>query len=234
METLLDVEDLCCGYGAIPVLHDVSLQVGPGEVVALLGANGAGKTTTLLAIAGEVPVTTGTVRLDGQPARGPLHRRAKAGLGLVTEERSVFMKLSVADNFRVAGVDLDKCFELFPELVARRKLLAGDLSGGEQQMLTLARALSRSPRVLLADELSLGLAPLIVDRLLKTVRRAATEQGVGALVVEQHVGEILGYADRICVMVRGRIEYSGPAAEFKEKRSEIEASYLGATTGAPI
>jgi branched-chain amino acid transport system ATP-binding protein len=200
-------------------------------MVAVLGPNGAGKTTTLMAIAGELPLSSGTIKLRGQVFNGPLHRRARAGLGLVTEDRSTFMRLSVLDNLRVGGVDSQEFFGLFPELGARAKTLAGDLSGGEQQMLTLGRALARRPKVLLADELSLRLAPLAIHRLLKTIRQACDETGVGALITEQRVSEILGYADRVYVMVRGWITYSVTPSEFRARRAEIEASYLGATVG---
>jgi branched-chain amino acid transport system ATP-binding protein len=234
MDQLLKVEHLSCGYGSIPVLRNVDLEVGAGELVAVLGPNGAGKTTTLMAIAGELPISSGSVNLFGSRATGPLQRRVRAGLGLVTDERSVFKKLSVVDNLRVGEVAPEACFALFPELEARAKTLAGDLSGGEQQMLTLGRALAREPRLLLADELSLGLAPIIVDRLLTTVRQATKKAGVGALIVEQHVGEIMTHADRVYVMVRGSVEYSGSAAEFKKRRAEIEASYLGGTVTARV
>jgi branched-chain amino acid transport system ATP-binding protein len=121
----------------------------------------------------------------------------------------------------------ESAFDLFPELIPRSGTLAGDLSGGEQQMLTLARALARKPRLLLADELSLGLAPQVIDRLLQAIRRAAREHDVGSLIIEQHVSELLDYADRIYVMARGKIEYAGSAADFADNRAEIEQLYLG-------
>ncbi|HEX5094786.1 MAG TPA: ABC transporter ATP-binding protein [Acidimicrobiia bacterium] len=220
------------GYGPIPVLHDIDIRVHAGELVALLGPNGAGKTTTLLTIAGELPLMGGTVDLFGRRARGPLQRRAKSGLGLVTEERSVFARLSTRDNLRVGRVDIEAGFRLFPELADRRDTLAGDLSGGEQQMLTLARALLRSPKALLADELSLGLAPLVVDRLLRAVRRAADESGVGVLLVEQHVEEVLEFADRVYVVARGRVVFEGTVGQFRGRRDEIEAAYLGTPSEA--
>src|ERR1700689_1572062 len=131
MADLLEVDHLAGGYGAIPVLRGVSLRVAPGEVVALLGPNGVGKTTTLLSIAGELPLTSGNIRLFGREADGPLHRRVRAGLSYVTEERSVLMRLSTRDNLRLGRVDPDYCFELFPELKSDVRTLAGDLSGGE-------------------------------------------------------------------------------------------------------
>jgi ABC-type branched-subunit amino acid transport system ATPase component/ABC-type branched-subunit amino acid transport system permease subunit len=224
---LAQTRQLSVGYHGIPVLHGVDLHVEAGEVVGLLGPNGAGKTTTLLAIAGELPVASGEVTLFGQRAAGALHQRAQDGLSFVTEERSVFMRLSVLDNLRVGRVPPAAAFDLFPELRSRSGTLAGELSGGEQQMLTLARALARKPRLLLADELSLGLAPQVIERLLQAIRRAAREQGVGSLIVEQHVSEVLEYADRIYVMSRGKIEYAGSAADFAHNRTEIEHLYLG-------
>lgn len=223
---VLEAHGLTVGYGSRPVVHDVDLVVHPGEVVALLGPNGAGKTTTLLALAGELPLHRGEVRLNGAATKAPLHRRARRGLAFVTEERAVFKRLSALENLRVAGVDPRVALGLFPELEKRLSLRGGLLSGGEQQMLTLARALSRNPKLLLADELSLGLAPLVVRRLLEAVRAVADEQGTGVLLVEQHVRKALQYADRVYVMRRGRIELSGTAAEMRGRLAEIEDSYL--------
>jgi branched-chain amino acid transport system ATP-binding protein len=213
------------------VVRDLDLHVDAGEVVALLGANGAGKTTTLLALAGELPPLAGQVRLHGKTTTAPLHTRCRDGLSFLTEERSVIMSLTAHENLRLAGVDPEVALELFPELRPLLKRTAGLLSGGEQQMLSLARALGRGPRVLLADELSLGLAPLVVERLLTSVRRAADEVGVAVLLVEQHVRQALASADRVYVMERGRVTLSGPVAEVKAQIEDIEAAYLSA--GAP-
>ena len=222
----LEARGVSAGYGPQPVIHDVDITVRPGEVVALLGSNGAGKTTTLLTLAGELPPLKGEVVIDGVVARGALHKRARNGLMFVTEEKSVFKGLSTRDNLRVAQVDVEQALSLFPELNRRIGVRGGLLSGGEQQMLTLARALARKPRVLLADELSMGLAPLIVKRLLEAVRAAANEQGTAVLLVEQHVRKALKYADRAYVMRRGRIELSGTAAELSARIGEIEDQYL--------
>ena len=229
---VLEARGVAAGYGAQPVIHDVDLVVQPGEVVGLLGANGAGKTTTLLALAGELPLLAGEVRLDGVVTTAPLHRRARDGLTFVTEEKSVFMGLTARDNLRVADVDVATALELFPELERLLAVRAGLLSGGEQQMLTLARALSRKPRVLLADELSMGLAPLIVKRLLEAVVRIAKQQGTAVLLVEQHVRKALEYCDRAYVMHRGRVELSGTAGELLGRLGEIEDRYLTAAAGS--
>ena len=198
-------------------------------MVALLGANGAGKTTSLLTLSGSIPKLGGSVRLFGKDTTAPLHRRVRAGLAYVTEERSVLMDMTAEENLRVARSDRAEALSLFPELRARLKVKAGLLSGGEQQMLTLGRALSRGPKVLLADELSLGLAPLVVDRLLRAVRTAADERGIGALLVEQHVRKVLTYADRGYVMSNGRIVLSGTASELARDVASIEQTYLGRT-----
>jgi branched-chain amino acid transport system ATP-binding protein len=226
---VLEARGLSAGYGSQAIVHDVNIVVHPGEVVALLGPNGAGKTTTMLALAGELPLQAGEVLVDGVATTEPLHTRSKKGMSFVTEERSVFKSLSTVDNLRVADVDVPAALALFPELEKRLTVRGGLLSGGEQQMLTLARALSRKPRLLLADELSLGLAPLVVKRLLEAVRTAADERGCGVLLVEQHVRKALQYADRAYVMRRGRIEMVGAASELRGRLAEIEDSYL--TTG---
>ncbi len=226
MTPLLSTEHLDAGYKGHPFVRDVTLEVGAGEVVALLGPNGAGKTTTLLTLAGELAPLGGAVSVDGAPTSAPLHRRAEQGLAFVTEERSVFMRMSVADNLRVGRCDRDRALALFPELRPLLDRRAGLLSGGEQQMLTLARALTRPTRLLLIDELSLGLAPLVVERLLQAVRGAALERGLGVLLVEQHVEQALRYADRAYVMRRGEIVLSGSAETLAGRIGELEQSYL--------
>jgi branched-chain amino acid transport system ATP-binding protein len=227
--SLLECHALAAGYGAVAVVRDLDLQVDPGEVVALIGPNGAGKTTTLLTIAGELPAISGEVVFRGTPTKAPLFRRARRGMGFVTEERSVFMALSAEENLRLAGVSRADAVDVFPELEPLMGRTAGLLSGGEQQMLTLARAVAREPKLLLVDELSLGLAPLVVKRLLQTVRRVANENATGILMVEQHVRQALNIADRVYVMQRGRIVISGTSEEVGGRIDEVEATYLSET-----
>jgi branched-chain amino acid transport system ATP-binding protein len=222
----IEARGLSAGYGPQPVVHDLQLEVRPGEVVALLGPNGAGKTTTLLALAGELPLLAGHVAINGHVTTAPLYKRAQQGLVFVTEEKSVFMALTTRDNLKVADVALDDALALFPELERRLDVRGGLLSGGEQQMLSLARGLCRGPQVLLADELSMGLAPMVVTRLLQAVRDAADNHGAAVLLVEQHVRQALRYADRAYILRRGRIDLSGTAAELSGRLSEIEDSYL--------
>jgi branched-chain amino acid transport system ATP-binding protein len=222
---VLEARKVSAGYGAIPVLWELDLHVGPGEVVAILGVNGAGKTTTVRPLAGALRPTSGEVWFKGEPTTAPLHKRAKAGLRFITEERSVFMELTTADNLRLGGQDLDRCLELFPTLGSLLKRKAGLLSGGEQQMLTLARALGARPDVLLVDELSLGLAPLVFERLLAAVREAA-DRGTAVVLVEQHIRQALDVADRAYVLNRGRVALEGTGAELMGRIDEIESTYL--------
>jgi branched-chain amino acid transport system ATP-binding protein len=203
------------------------LQVDQGEVVALLGPNGAGKTTTLLTLSGELPPITGEVIWQGLGTRAPLHKRARQGLGLVTEDRSVFMGLSTADNLRLGRVPPARALAVFPELEGLMRNRAGLLSGGEQQMLAIGRALARDPKLLLIDELSLGLAPLIVQRLLRALRNAASERGTSVLLVEQHVPRALSISDRVYVMQRGKIALEGTAAEVAKDLGHLQDIYLG-------
>jgi branched-chain amino acid transport system ATP-binding protein len=224
--TLIECRQLRAGYGELAVVRDLDLKVDSGEVVALLGPNGAGKTTTLLTMAGELTPLGGEVLWKGEVTTAPMHARCSNGLGYLTEERSVIMNLTARENLRLANVSFDDACGLFAQLENLLDRRAGLLSGGEQQMLSLARALCRKPEVLLADELSLGLAPMIVDRLLATVREAADQRGVGVLLVEQHVRKALTVADRVYVMERGKIVMTGTAAEAKANLAEIEAAYL--------
>ena len=222
---LLEAVGLSVGYGSVPVVHQLDLVVKPGEVVALLGANGAGKTTTLLGLSGALPPLEGEVRWHGDRHRLSLHKRCRDDLSFVPEGRGVLMGLSTLQNLQISRGDPQLALKLFPELVGRLHTKAGLLSGGEQQMLALGRALSRKPKLLFADELSLGLAPMAISRLLDAVK-AAAQTGIGVLLVEQHVQRALTVADRAYVLQRGRLALSGPADEVARRLDEVEASYL--------
>jgi branched-chain amino acid transport system ATP-binding protein len=225
----LAASGLSAGYGAVPIIREIDLELRRGEVVALLGPNGAGKTTTLRALAGGIATMGGAVLIDGVPTRASMHRRARRGIAYIPEERSVFKSLSCRDNLRLGDSDIDEALRLFPELEPRLGVAGGMLSGGEQQMVALGRALSRKPRVIIADELSLGLAPLIVEKLLAVLRSAA-DAGAAVLVVEQHVRHALAHADHAHVMRRGRIELSGSAESLLARIAEIEHTYLQLST----
>lgn len=222
--TALELAGLSCGYGAVPVLHDVDLQVDRGEVVALLGANGAGKTTLLLAVGGILRASTGTVAVFGRRLRGPAHRIAASGVRLVLD-RNLFMQQTVTENLRVAGVDPDRAFVFFPALGRIAKRRAGLLSGGEQKMLSLGRALASEPTVLLIDEVSLGLAPVVVGPLLEAIRHAA-DGGLGVLLVEQQVSRALEVASRGYVLSQGRIVMHGTSDELRSGIDQLTKAYL--------
>ena len=223
---VIEARNLSAGYSGLAAVRDLDLHVRPGEVVGLLGANGAGKTTTMLALSGELAPMSGEVRFMGEVSRGSLAKRARQGLALVTEEKSVFMRLTAAENLRLGRGGVERALEIFPQLREHLGRRAGLLSGGQQQILTLARALAADPGILLVDELSLGLAPIIVQQLFEVIRRAADERGVGVLLVEQHVRSALEVADRLYILQRGRCVLQGTANELRESLDVVERSYL--------
>lgn len=235
MDTVLEAEGLTAGYNGIPVVHDLDLRVNDGEVVAIVGPNGAGKTTTMLALSGLIAPLGGNVTLIGGPLEPPkrAHRLVRRGVAHVPEDRSLFSKLTVEQHLKLRRHDpkaVQLVHELFPKLAVLKDRRAGLLSGGEQQMLAIARALIGSPRLILIDEMSFGLAPLIVADLLATIRRLADHQGTAVLLVEQHVRLALGVADRGYVLSGGVITMSGPSGELLRDVDAIESSYLGLET----
>lgn len=232
---MLSIENVTSAYGRIEILHGVTLHVGAGEIVTLIGANGAGKTTLMHAISGVQPITGGTIRFEGDPIQKlPAHVRVALGISQVPEGRQVFEPLSVKDNLRLGAwsrgstdleQDLARICLLFPVLESNWETPAGALSGGQQQMLAIGRALMARPRLLLLDEPSMGLAPNLVDHVLAVIRSLKNE-GLTILLVEQNAGAALAIADRAYVLETGKVALSGNAAEVQSDRRVREA-YLG-------
>ena len=233
--TVLTLRSLDAGYGGVPVVRDLDLEVDSGEVLALLGPNGAGKTTILSTISGLIPSVAGEVEIMGEPtdSRHPF-RVAQRGVAHVAEDRSLFFGLTVMENLQVVpGLPrserreaYDRALELFPPLRPLVARPAGLLSGGEQQMLAMARAIITNPRLLLVDEMSLGLAPVIVQQMMPVVRSVA-DTGAAVIIVEQHVHLALDLADRAVVIANGRVAVEGPAAELRGDLSRIQEGYFG-------
>lgn len=229
---VLELDGLTAGYDSAAVIRDLHVDVAPGEIVALLGANGAGKTTTLRAVSGLVRPMDGVIRFQGQDLqRVQPSARAKLGIAHVPENRGLFFGLTVAEHFRLGyrgeRLDADVAYRYFPALAKLRDRRCGLLSGGEQQMLAVGRALARRPGLLLLDELSLGLAPVIVETLLPVVRQYAEESGCGVVLVEQHIELALTIADRGYVLSHGEIALHGQAAELRTNHDLLISSYFG-------
>jgi len=235
---LLEVKKLAAGYGGLEVIRDIDLEVRPGEVVACIGANGAGKTTTLRAISGMIHPRAGRVVFAGKDVTGSTAERiSKLGMVHIPEGRGLFPNLSVEDTLRLVSnmagheVDVAPAFQLFPRLRERRRQLVGTLSGGEQQMVALARAILSQPRLVMIDEMSQGLAPTVVRQLFEIIR-VFREKGIAVLLVEQFVESALDVADRAYVFEHGTIGLSGPAVELRSDRKLVAGSYLGSAVDA--
>jgi branched-chain amino acid transport system ATP-binding protein len=233
-DPVLSVRNLTAGYGGVQAVRDLTFDVGPGEVVALLGPNGAGKTTALLSIVGLVPLMSGEVRALGRKveAKRP-HRLARRGVLLVPDDRGVFFGLSVREHFRLAHRRPDRererqVLERFPALRDLQGRRVGLLSGGEQQMLTIAKAILAKPKVLMIDEMSLGLAPKIVQEMLPSIRDLAKDEGIGLVLVEQHIELALSVADRGIILNHSRVVLDAPAKSLLSRRADVEAAYFGA------
>jgi branched-chain amino acid transport system ATP-binding protein len=232
MATLLELRDVTARYGPVQALHGITLTVDEGEVVALLGANGAGKTTTLRAVSGTVRTVGGIAFAGRDVTKRTPDGMARNGISHVPEGRGILGELTVWENLRMGayvrrrGGDFKRVFDLFPVLERRRDQQAGTLSGGEQQMLALARALAARPRLLMLDEPSLGLAPIVVEELFRIVGELNREEGLTVLVVEQNANAAFSIADRAYVLEVGRVAVQGPSAELREDEN-VRRSYLG-------
>jgi branched-chain amino acid transport system ATP-binding protein len=233
---MLSLAAVSAGYGSFQALFDVSLEVPQGEAVGVIGPNGAGKTTLMRVISGLLPLRDGVMTLEGRPVGGlPAHRMVKQGIAHVPENRRLFPRLSVEDNLRIGAfipearkrfaAQLDRVYTLFPRLKDRREQLAGTLSGGEQQMCAIGRALMSKPKILLMDEPSAGLAPLVVAQVFELVQRIRAE-GLTVLIVEQNVQQVLEVVDRAYLLEVGAIKLAGTAAELRSN-DFIRKSYMG-------
>jgi branched-chain amino acid transport system ATP-binding protein len=226
----LECRDLSAGYDKLVVVRKLDLAVRHKEILAVLGPNGAGKTTLLMTLAGFLSPRAGTIALKGAPVKGSSPRRMnQAGMILIPDFRALFTELTPIQNLKLAaprGADLGPVLELFPALARREKLRTGDLSGGEQQMLAIARALVQSPKLLLIDEMSMGLAPVAVESLMPVIRQVADQHGAAVIMVEQHVQLALEIADEAMVIVHGSIVLSGPAEQYRDDTSEVESAYM--------
>ncbi len=236
MQALLEIKDLVVAYGDLPILHDVSLRVGAGEVVSVLGANGAGKTTLLQAVSGLLQIRQGSIRfLETEIREIPAHDLPGLGLAHVPQGRGIFATMTVMDNLLVGSwnrharkrrtENLERVFALFPRLKERSNQMAGTLSGGEQQMLALGRALTQEPKLLMLDEPSLGLAPVIVDTVFETLEKII-QQNISILLVEQNVFHAIDLANRCYLLENGRVTLEGTQAEFAHDE-KIKKAYLG-------
>jgi branched-chain amino acid transport system ATP-binding protein len=232
---ILAIRGVATFYGAIQALHGVDLDVAKGEVVTLIGANGAGKSTLLMTICGSPRARSGSIRLEGEEIAGlPTHQIVRRGVAQVPEGRRIFPRMTVYENLQMGAIltdpahfqsDIDRVFAMFPRLAERREQRGGTLSGGEQQMLAIGRALMSRPRLLLLDEPSLGLAPLIVRQIFDAIGKIAREEGVTIFLVEQNAFHALRLADRGYVLVNGRVRLSGTGRELLANQ-EVRAAYL--------
>ncbi|CAN1548198.1 LivF ABC-type branched-chain amino acid transport systems, ATPase component [Rhabdaerophilaceae bacterium] len=231
MTDLLSIEGMSSGYGSAVVLHDIALSLGEGQSLALLGRNGVGKTTLVNTIIGVTRHHGGTIRLAGQviSGRSP-EARAHLGIGWVPQERNIFRSLTVTENLTAVAKPgrwtPERVFQLFPRLSERKANLGNQLSGGEQQMLAIGRALVLNPKLLLLDEPTEGLAPIIVEELLAALQKLLTNEGLAAIVIEQHARKILGLTDKAVILERGRVVHSGTSAALRQDTATLER-YLG-------
>lgn len=233
----LTLDQVTVGYNGVPAVRDLSLEVSPGQILALLGPNGAGKTTTLLAAVGALKPLSGAVTVLGEPVDTRIERNSRRGLALVPDSRGVFHKLSVNENLRLSkrkgGPEIESVFDYFPKLKDLLHQQCGSLSGGEQQMLALGKVMLQQPRVLLIDELSMGLSPIAVQEILPRLRAIASEREMAVILVEQHIDLALAIADAAIVLHHGRLALAGPATQLRKDRQLVEAAYFGTASENP-